>query len=67
VVDWRQTKHMAHFLPALAVLVAVYWASLQGRAKMALSALVGAAVLWNLWRVGLQMQNFEYIQPTPIW
>jgi hypothetical protein len=67
VVDWRQTKHMAHFLPALAILVAVYWASLQGRAKMALGALVGAAVLWNLWRVGLQMQNFEYIQPTPIW
>jgi hypothetical protein len=67
VVDWRQTKHMAHFLPALAVLVAVYWASLQGRAKWALSALIGAAILWNMWRVGLQMQNFEYIQPTPIW
>lgn len=67
LVDWRQTKHLAHILPAVAVLTAVYWASLEGKLKMAVSLLLGAAVLWNLWRIGLLMQDFSYLQPTPIW
>ena len=67
LVDWRQTKHLAHILPAIAVLTAVYWASVEGRFKAALSVLLGAAVLWNLWRIGLLMQDFNYLRPTPIW
>jgi hypothetical protein len=67
LVDWRQTKHLAHILPAVAVLTAVYWASLEGKARSAVSILLGAAVLWNLWRIGLLMQDFNYLRPSPIW
>jgi hypothetical protein len=67
LVDWRQTKHLAHILPALAVLVGVYWASLEGRLKHALSAALVAAMLWNIWRIGLLMADFGYLAPTPIW
>lgn len=66
-VDWRQTKHFAHILPAVAMMAGIYWASLQGRARTALTALIAAGVLWNVWRIGLLMQDFETIQPTPIW
>src|SRR5262249_52011877 len=33
VVEWRQTKHLAHLLPALAMLVGIWWASLRGHVK----------------------------------
>jgi hypothetical protein len=67
LVDWRHTKHLAHFLPALAILIAVYWAALKGRLRLAVGVLIGLGIAWNLWRVGLQMQDFNYIRPTPIW
>jgi hypothetical protein len=67
VVDWRQTKHLAYITPPLALLVGVYWASLQGRLRTALTAVLGAAVAWNVWRIGLLMSDFTYIQPTPLW
>jgi hypothetical protein len=67
LVDWRQTKHLAHLLPALSVLVAVWWASLEGRLRAVVGALVGASILWNLWRIGLLMNDFTTIQPTPLW
>lgn len=67
LVDWRQTKHLAHILPALAMLTMVYWASLQGRPRAFLGALLAVAVAWNLWRIGLLMNDFEYLKPLPIW
>jgi hypothetical protein len=68
LVDWRQTKHLAHILPPLAMLIGVYWASLEGRLqKTALTALLAAGVTWNLWRIVLLMGDFSTIQPTPIW
>jgi hypothetical protein len=67
LIDWRQTKHLAHLLPALVTLAALYWASLQGRLQWALSALIGAAVAWNLWRIGQLMNDFNYLVPRPLW
>lgn len=67
VVDWRQTKHLAHILPALAMLTAVYWASLEGRAKSLLGAVLAVAVAWNVCRIVLLMNDFTYLQPLPIW
>jgi hypothetical protein len=66
-VDWRQTKHFAHILPAVAMMAGIWWASLQGRMRMAATAAIAAGLLWNIWRIGLLMQDFETIQPTPIW
>lgn len=67
LIDWRQTKHLAHIIPPLVILAAVAWASLEGRTRWAFGALIGAAVAWNLWRVGLLMSDFEYLKPLPIW
>jgi hypothetical protein len=67
VVDWRQTKHLAHILPAVAAMAGIWWASLQGRWRMAATVLIAAGLLWNMWRIGLLMQDFTTIQPTPIW
>ncbi len=67
VVDWRQTKHLAHILPALVMLTTVYWASLEGRARWVLGVLLAIAVAWNVWRIGLLMNDFEYLKPLPIW
>jgi len=67
VVDWRQTKHLAHILPALAMLTAVYWASLEGHARSLLGAVLAAGVVWNVWRIVLLMNDFEYLKPLPIW
>jgi hypothetical protein len=67
LIDWRQTKHLAHLLPALVTLAAVYWAFAQGRLQSALSALIGVAVLWNLWRIGQLMNDFYYLLPRPDW
>jgi hypothetical protein len=67
VVDWRQTKHLAHILPALVMLTTIYWASLEGRARSVLGALLAVAVVWNLWRIGLLMNDFGYLKPLPIW
>lgn len=67
LVDWRQTKHLAHLLPALVMLTAVYWASLEGKSRAIVGAVLAAAVAWNLWRIGLLMNNFEYLKPLPIW
>jgi hypothetical protein len=67
LVDWRQTKHLAHILPPLVMLTAVYWASLQGKARAVMGAVLAAAVAWNLWRIVLLMNDFEYLKPLPIW
>ncbi|MDC7676556.1 hypothetical protein [Asticcacaulis machinosus] len=67
LVDWRQTKHFAHFVPALVMLTAVYWASLKGRWQQAFTAFMVVTIVWNFYRVILTMQNFTYIQPLPIW
>lgn len=67
LVDWRQTKHLAHILPAIAMLVMIYWTRLAGPWRMAFSIVLAAAGAWNAWRVGLQMRDFSYIQPFPIW
>lgn len=67
LVDWRQTKHLAHILPALVMMIAIYWASLKGRLRMAFAALLVLAVGWNAVRTGLLMADFAYIKPTPIW
>jgi hypothetical protein len=67
LVDWRQTKHLAHILPPLVMLTAVYWASLEDRARAMLGAVLVAAIAWNIWRIVQQMNDFEYLQPLPIW
>jgi hypothetical protein len=67
LVDWRQTKHLAHILPAMVMMTAVYWASLKGRLRMAFSALLVVAIVWNAVRTGLLMADFGYLTPTPIW
>ncbi len=67
LVDWRQTKHLAHILPALVILVALFWARLDGRLRLAVGAVAALAVLFNVWRVIGVMQDFTILQPTPIW
>lgn len=67
LVDWRQTKHLAHLLPPLVILTATFWTSLGARWKGIIGAVLLAGVAWNIWRIGKLMQNFNYIQPTPIW
>jgi hypothetical protein len=67
LVDWRQTKHLAHLLPPLAALIAVFWASRQGTTRAIFSLLLGAGLVWNVWRIGQLMLDFEYIEPSPIW
>jgi hypothetical protein len=67
LVDWRQTKHLSKILPPLVVLIMVFWGSLEGRARTALTAVLGGAVLWNLWTIGRLMADFEYLKPLPIW
>jgi hypothetical protein len=67
LIDWRQTKHLAHLLPALVTLGAVYWASLQGRLQWLLTALISVAVAWNVWRIGQLMNDFYYLLPRPDW
>lgn len=67
LVDWRQTKHLAHILPAMVMMTALYWASLKGWLKIAFTALLLVAIAWNAARTGLLMADFDYIKPTPIW
>jgi hypothetical protein len=67
LVDWRQTKHLAHILPAIIMMTAVYWASLSGRLRMAMAALLVVAFTWNTARTGMQMADFEFIKPSPTW
>lgn len=67
LVDWRHTKHLAHFLPALAALIAVYWSTLEGRMRWIVGGAIVAGVAWNVVRIILTMQDFTYIDPTPIW
>jgi hypothetical protein len=67
LVDWRQTKHLAHIMPVFAIFVAVFWASLKGWPRLLVGGAIVAAIVWNLWRIGLLMQDFSYIQPQPIW
>jgi hypothetical protein len=67
LVDWRQTKHLAQFLAPFALLVSVLWASTRGRVRLALGALLTAAVIWNWCRIGMLMRDFDYIKALPIW
>lgn len=67
LVDWRQTKHLAHILPPLVMLAAIYWASLKGPARSLLGGLIAIAIAWNVWRIILLMNDFEYLKPLPIW
>lgn len=67
MTDWRQTKHLALLLPAMFVLIGMLWASLPNKPKAALSAVLGGALLWNLWMVANVMNEFTYITPLPIW
>jgi hypothetical protein len=67
LVDWRQTKHLSKIVPPMVILTALFWASLDGRAKRALSVVLAGAVVWNVWSVAQTMRDFTYIQPLPIW
>jgi len=67
LIDWRQTKHLAQFLPALVILIAAFWSAQSGRWKWVYGGGIALAVLWNMPRVGLLMHDFEYIKPLPIW
>ena len=67
LVDWRQTKHLAHILPALVILVPLFWVRLGERLRLAVGAVVALAILLNAWRIIGVMQDFTTLQPTPIW
>lgn len=67
LVDWRITKHLAQLLPALAVLTGLWWASRQGRARIAIATLLLLAITWNIWRIAQMMIDFTYLKPTPLW
>jgi hypothetical protein len=67
LIDWRMTKHLSKILPPIVVLCGLLWASCQGKTRAALSAVLGVALVWNIWTVAHVMRNFEYIKASPIW
>jgi hypothetical protein len=67
LVDWRMTKHLSKIIPPLVVLTGLFWASLNPKARIALSVPLAVACLWNVWTIGQLMQDFTYLQPSPMW
>jgi hypothetical protein len=67
LVDWRQTKHLAHILPPLVVLLAVFWSSLESRVRHVATAILAAGFVWNVWRIVQTMRDFDYLTVQPIW
>lgn len=67
LIDWRQTKHFAQFLPALCALTGVLWAATSGKGRTVANALVLVAIAWNGWQIARLMQDFSAIQPLPCW
>jgi hypothetical protein len=67
VADWRQTKHLAHVVPPMMVLLGLFWASRHGKAKLVLSVVLCSGAAWNIWRVGRLMADFGYIKPFRMW
>ncbi|MET0386613.1 MAG: hypothetical protein ABW321_11670 [Polyangiales bacterium] len=67
LIDWRQTKHFAQFLPAFVLLIGMLWAALDSRKRQLLGTVLGIAVMWNVYRIVLVMQDFESLKPLPIW
>ena len=47
--------------------IAVISAALYEKVKTALTVVLGAALAWNVWRIGELMRDFEYLKPLPIW
>jgi hypothetical protein len=67
LVDWRQTKHLAHLLPPLVALTGAFWASRPKAARDVLTVVITVGVIWNVWRIGRLMLDFGYLAPKPIW
>jgi hypothetical protein len=67
LVDWRQTKHLAHILPPMMALIGLFWASLHRKARLVLSVVLCSGAAWNIWRIGRLMADFGYLKPFRMW
>jgi hypothetical protein len=67
LIDWRQTKHLAKIVPPLVILTLLLWNSLNDRWRALVTLMLCTTVLWNVWRIGNLMVDFNFIKPLPIW
>jgi hypothetical protein len=67
LTDWRQTKHLALFVPAATLLIGVTVVDARPGPRWALRFALLAALAWNTAELVRLAHDFESMSATPLW
>ncbi|MFN8179796.1 MAG: hypothetical protein U0167_17835 [bacterium] len=67
LADWRQTKHLALFVPAATLLIGMMLAEARPGPRVALRLALVAALAWNVAELLRLARDFESMSATPLW